>query len=169
MNVLKSYRGWNQEQDIPSAPQPKTSVVPKGLFHKDSHRSAIPTPKSEHYEGDNIRIPKAAMNPQSADMQAFLKRHSFVEQIIGLIFADIYKEHANISDQKLLTVQFGNLIVENDPMGSFAYLNKYGHMSRNCSRAGICRMLYVHREFWLFGVDLSQSIGGSLTLKAMDE
>ena len=40
----------------------------------------------------------AAMTPGSDDLNSYMKRHSFSEQIVGLIFADIYKEAANISD-----------------------------------------------------------------------
>jgi len=91
----------------------------------------------------------------SSEYDALLRKLSNQEKMIGYILANLYKEIATISDNKILIMNLlGNIITE-VPMGSLAFFDRFHHMARSSTRAGILKMLSPIRDFWINGFDMA--------------
>ena len=87
----------------------------------------------------------------SSEMDALLKKFNSLERILGYILFNIYKEIGCVSDAKIAILSM-NQINPSDPMGAFAFLDKYHHMARSSTRAGISKLLGPARDYWCFGL-----------------
>lgn len=76
------------------------------------------------------------------------KRFDFSEQLVGKMISNIYKELTNIVDQQILTLPIQR-DYDGNPTECLAWIKKYHHYARHCSRQGIMRLVSTIRNNWV--------------------